>query len=144
METATDVTGAIRNALTRFAEAYEAKDVGRVLRAFAPGSDVQLIGTGADEIRLGLNAVREQAERDFAQADRMSISFGELRVDSVNDVAWALAPCAVEVAVGEESISMDLRLTAVFERRADAWLIRQVHLSAAMAGQEAGESFPTT
>ena len=67
MATVTDVESAVRETLDRFAQAYAAWDIDPVMRVFAPGDDIQLMGTGADEIRLGRGAVREQIERDFAE-----------------------------------------------------------------------------
>ena len=82
-------------------------------------------------------------ERDFAQADRLSLSYGDLHIDGVGDIAWVLVPCTVDASVGRESVVMNVRLTAVLERRDDSWLIRQTHLSAPFADQAPGESFPT-
>jgi ketosteroid isomerase-like protein len=143
MATATDVESAIRKALDRFAQEYAAKDPQAVLKLFAPGDDIQIVGTGADETRLNRNGVREQLERDFSQSDQLSVSYQEPRIGSLGDVAWALAPCTVEASSGGQKMTLDVRLTAVFERHGDQWLIRQAHISVPMAGQQPGESFPT-
>jgi ketosteroid isomerase-like protein len=144
MATATDVEGAIRDALDRFSQAYSAKDADGVMKLFAADEDVQIVGTGADEIRRNRDEVRQQVERDFAQSDRLAVVLGEPHVSSVGDVAWALGSCTVEASAGGENVALDARLTAVFERRGGEWLMRQVHLSVPMAGQESGESFPTS
>lgn len=142
MVTATGVESAIRNVLDRFAQAYAAKDRDGLLRLFASGEDIQLVGTGADEIRLSHDEVRQQVERDFSQSDQLSVSYQEFRVSTVGDVAWALVRCTVTASAGGQNVVIDGRLTAVFERRGDEWLFRQVHFSVPMAGQESGESFP--
>ena len=144
MATVTDVESAVRETLDRFAQAYAAKDIEAVMRLCAPGDDIRLVGTGADEIRLGRAAVREQVERDFAQSDALSLSYKETHVSSAGDVAWVLALCTAQATIGEQTITLHPRLTAVFVRQGDEWLLRQTHLSVAMAGQEAGESFPTS
>lgn len=144
MATGTEVESAVREILDRFATAYAAKDVEAVMRLFVPGDDVQLVGTGADEIRLGRDAVRHQVERDFAQSDRLSLTYEQTHVGGAGDLAWVMALCTAEATIGEQTIRLDPRLTAFLVRQGDTWLIQQTHLSVPMAGQESGESFPTS
>lgn len=47
-----------------------------------------LVGTGADEWRVGDAAVRAQIERDFAHADSLGVEYGELYIDGTDGVAW--------------------------------------------------------
>jgi hypothetical protein len=48
-----------------------------------------VFGRGADEVRVGQRTIREQIRRDFAQADRLALHFGEAHVSLVGNVAWA-------------------------------------------------------
>ena len=49
-----------------------------------------------------------------------------------------------DLTVGVEAMSLPARITLVLERRGDRWLVVQGHFSLAAAGQDEGESFPTS
>lgn len=59
----------VKAALDEWADSYIRRDIRRLLSCIAPDDDVVMYGTGADEKRIGLNAIRTQAERDWAQTD---------------------------------------------------------------------------
>ena len=59
---------AVMATLEQFKQAYEQRDMARLLALFAPDPDVVLIGTGADEKRVGLAEIQTQAERDWSQS----------------------------------------------------------------------------
>ena len=134
-------TAAVRGVLDRFAATYSAKDVVGVLGCFDVGTDGVLIGTGADEWRVGDAAVRAQVERDFAQAESLAVEYGELHVDGTDGVAWFAAKATVRATVGGEPFESALRLTGVVTRRGDGWRIVQSHLSFPAEAQEPGQSF---
>ena len=118
-----DTITAVRGVLDRFAATYSAKDPAGVLACFDVGQDGVLIGTGADEWRVGDAAVRAQVERDFAQADSLSIKYGELRIDGTDEVAWFAAKATVQASIGGEPFKSALRLTGVVRHQADGWRI---------------------
>ncbi|MEA2608689.1 MAG: hypothetical protein QOJ75_932 [Chloroflexota bacterium] len=132
---------AVRGVLDRFATAYSAKDQAGVLACFAVGPDGVLIGTGADEWRVGDAEVRAQVEQDFAQADSLEVEYGELHVDGTDGVAWFAAKATVRASVAGEPFDSDLRLTGVVTHQGDGWRIVQSHLSFPAAAQEPGHSF---
>ncbi len=132
---------AVRGVLDKFAATYSAKDEVGVLGCFDVGSDGVLIGTGADEWRVGDAAVRAQVERDFAQADSLSVEFGELHIDGTDGVAWFAAKATVRASVGGEPFESALRLTGVVSHQGDSWRIVQSHLSFPADAQEPGRSF---
>jgi len=136
-----ETIAAVRGVLDRFAASYSAKDEAGVLGCFAVGDDGVLIGTGADEWRVGEAAVREQLERDFAQADSLWVEYGELHIDGTDGVAWLATKATVRASVGGEPFESALRLTGVCTRQRDGWKIVQSHLSFPAATQEPGRSF---
>jgi hypothetical protein len=136
-----ETIAAVHGVLDRFAATYSAKDEAGVLGCFAVGSDGVLIGTGADEWRVGDAAVRAQVERDFAQADSLSVEYGELHIDGIERVAWFAAKATIRASVGGEPFESALRLTGVVTQRGDDWRIVQSHLSFPADAQEPGQSF---
>ena len=136
-----DTITAVRGVLDRFAAAYSAKDETGVLGCFDVGQDGVLIGTGADEWRVGDAAVRAQVERDFAQADSLSVEYDELHIDGTDGVAWFAVKSTIRASIGGEPFESALRLTGVVRRQGDGWRIVQSHLSFPADAQEPGQSF---
>jgi uncharacterized protein (TIGR02246 family) len=131
-------------ALEEWAAAYAGKDADAFAGRFSDDDDVLLFGTGSDEVAVGRQEIADLLRRDFEQADQLRFTLGEVRVSAAGDVAWAgTHDATVDARVGgqEESYSA-LRLTAVLQRRDGRWLIQHAHLSAPLAGQEVGQSFP--
>lgn len=130
----------VRAVLDRFLELYRAKDSGGLLGLVT--DDTMLVGTGADEVRFGRDGFRAQAERDFSQADEMSMTYDDLRVSVVGDVAFAYASVRVAGSAGGEDFEMSgLRATFALVRGADGWKLAQMHLSVSDSAQDEGSSF---
>ncbi len=136
-----ETVAAVHVVLERFAVAYSAKDVEGVLACVAVGDDGVFVGTGADEWRVGDAAVRAQTERDFGQADKLSVEYGEVHIDGTDGVAWFAAQGTVRATVNGEPFEAAVRLSGVLTRQADAWRIVSAHLSFPAAEQEPGRSF---
>ena len=132
---------AIMAVMKRFFEAYETRDLDGFLALFAPDDDVVLIGTGADEKRVGMTEIQAQVERDWSQSDSISLSMGWYMVSAAGPVAWLSADVAFQGSAGGQEFSLPGRLTGVLEKRGESWLMVQAHLSAPLAGQAEGESF---
>ena len=132
---------AIRAVLTQFGERYAAGDADGVLALF-DGEESVVVGTGADEVRFGLAAIRAQVERDFSQADSIAMTFGDVRISEAGDAAFVYAAVAFEGVVDGETFRLPARLTLGLVRSGDEWHARQFHTSVAFGEQEAGESFP--
>jgi ketosteroid isomerase-like protein len=154
--------GQVMKALEQFFNAYSGGDMKGVLEHFIPDEDIIAIGTGRDEKRIGLHAIKAQIERDWEQSQDISVELGWHSVSSAgapsptpgpslptpskegmgSNVAWVAGDCFYHAKVGGEKIEMPCRFTAVLEKRKNKWLIAQWHLSMPYPGQERGESFP--
>lgn len=131
----------IEGVIQAWLDAYEAKDV-EALLDLAVGDEVQLVGTGADEMRFGLDGYRAQAERDFAQSDELRVSVANLRVSTVGDAGFVCCEAHVSASAGGETSDLPgLRMTAGLVRTDQGWRLAQVHLSAPASGQQEGSSF---
>lgn len=139
-QTKADVIAALNSAH----DAYARRDVNALLAHFAPAPDVVMIGTGADERRVGLNEIKAQAERDWAQTEASSIQLGWHSVTASKDgsTAWVAADGKFNVRAEGQEMTVPARVTAVLENHGGKWLVAQAHYSTPMAGQAEGESFP--
>jgi uncharacterized protein (TIGR02246 family) len=133
----------VQRVLARMVDVARSQDVEAVLSLFADDPDVFLQGTGADEARTGLAAIRAQLERDFAQADAWSWTLSRQSVSSAGSVAWTAGDLVIRVSMGGRTMDIPHRLTMVLERRDGKWLVLQMHLSVASQAQAVGQSFPT-
>jgi uncharacterized protein (TIGR02246 family) len=130
----------VNSSLTAFAEAYAARDLERVMKRFAGDPDVVLYGTGADEKRVGPEAIRFQTRRDWEQTDSIAIRFDSIAISAAGPVAWAAVDGAFEFSAGGESGTLPTRITFVLEERDGDWLIVHSHFSLPAAGQPEGRS----
>jgi uncharacterized protein (TIGR02246 family) len=131
----------IEAVLRTMAERYAARDPDGVLELFADDESL-VVGTGADEVRFGLAAIRAQVERDIAQADTIAMRFEGLRTRVVGDAALCFADAAFAGSAGGEDFHLPVRMTAALVRSGQDWRIAQFHVSVAFGGQAEGESFP--
>lgn len=133
---------AVLGVLREFTGAYERGDVDGVMQYIAPDADVVLIGTGADEMRIGPEQARAQIQRDVDQTDSIALHMHDPLVSAAGDVAWVTGDVAFEGSAGGQTFTIPGRMTAVFENRGGSWLLVNSHFSAPMAGQQEGDSFP--
>lgn len=131
----------VRSVVYRMAECYGAKDVDGVLDTFA-GEGSSMVGTGLDELRFGLAAVRLQAARDMSEADTASFGMDAVRVDVFGDAAFAFSDVVLSATFGSEHIRFPIRATFGLCRTDDGWRIAQMHTSLAHRQQGEGRSFP--
>lgn len=134
--TAGDVDGAIK----RFADAYKARNLKNLMECFVPDPDVVLYGTGADEKRVGLEQVRAQVERDWAQTESIELSVAWKSISAAGSVAWAALDGAFKIRTGGQDMALPARMSVVLEKRDGKWLIVHAHFSTPSAGQEEGRS----
>lgn len=137
-KTAHDVT----KAFDEFREAYRQRDVKTLTGLLSPDADVMLVGTGADELRVGVDGIRTQAERDWDQTDAAAMHVTPREVSASGNVAWLTALGEFHVTADGGEARVPIRVTAVLEHRERRWLIAQMHFSAPLAEQPDGRSFP--
>lgn len=128
--------------LEAFADAWVHRDLDAVLALFGPDPDVVMLGSGADERRLGRTELREQLVRDWSQSEAVSFELGWHLVSAAGVVAWVTADLTVHTTSGGTTMTLPGRLTAVLEKRAGRWRWMQSHFSLPAGAHAKGESFP--
>ncbi len=132
----------VMSVLRKISDSYEQRDINALAALFIPDPDAVMIGTGADEKRVGLAEIKAQAKRDWGQSDSATIKFSDPLVSMAGAVAWVMADATFNVKAGGEELTLGGRMTGVLEKRGDKWLIAQAHFSMPLPGQAEGESFP--
>lgn len=140
MALSSPVKAEIQGMLESYARAYAEKDQGGIRSLVSP--DICGYGSGPDETITGRDEFATQVARDFAQADRISLRFADVRVHGAMPVAWIMAGATFAVTIGEKHHAMIGRMTAVLKKTGDRWHFTLIHFSMAYPKQQPGESFP--
>jgi ketosteroid isomerase-like protein len=141
MRASPQTQAAVEATLRQWADAYTARDLDQALALIAPDDDVVGIGTGQDEWRVGPEQFKAQIERDFSQAEVLSVDYEPLVVSEAGSVAWVAGRASVQARVEGQDLDLDGRFTAVLEHRNQQWLLVQTHFSLPAAEQAEGRSF---
>jgi ketosteroid isomerase-like protein len=141
MRASPQTQAAVEATLRQWADAHTARDLDQALALIAPDDDVVGIGTSQDEWRVGLEQLKAQIERDFSQAEVVSVEYEPLVVSEAGPVAWVAGRASVQARVDGQDLGLDGRFTAVLEHRNNQWLLVQTHFSLPAAEQAEGRSF---
>lgn len=141
MRASPQTQAAVEATLGQWADAYSKRDLDRALALIAPDDDVVGIGTGQDEWRVGPEEFKAQVERDFSQAEALSVDYEPVVVSEAGPVAWVAGRASVRARVDGQDLALAGRFTAVLEHREERWLLVQTHFSVPAAEQAHGRSF---
>lgn len=141
MKANAEIYGEVKAALDGWADSYRQRDLARMLSHIAPDADMLMYGTGADEKRIGREAVGAQAQRDWSQTDASAFVLDQPAISAAGNVAWAAADAVFRVEMDGQEMAFPARFTGVFEKRDGRWLVVQAHFSLP-APQDEGESVP--
>lgn len=131
-------------ALNGFYDAYAKRDLAGIVAFLAPEPDLIIFGTGVDEKRIGLRAVVAQLERDWSQSEALWMELRWTSVSAAGEVAWVSAEGVGHWRTQDDEGTIPLRMSVIFLRRNEKWLMVHSHASAPLAGQAEGESLPTS
>ncbi len=124
---------AVKEMAKKMSDAYAAQDMSALKSIFSPDADVVLIGTDAEEERVGPAEIEAQARKDWSHTDAMSISYDWMSISAAGSVAWGAANAAFHLRREGHRRDVLARATFVLQKRGDAWLIAQAHISIAAA-----------
>ena len=104
---------------------------------------VSLIGTAVDEVRVGIEEIRCQFQRDIEQTPFREVSLTEPQIFLHGNISYVI--CNM-IFIGEtiegEDFAMKGRCSAMLEKNIGKWLFRHVHISVPDYDISEGESFP--
>lgn len=133
----------INHVMNKLLHAYVERDATKIGAFYTP--DALVIGTGTDEIINGRTNIIAGFARDFKESTKASISLKKIAVDVKGTVALASYWATVKISIPNSAPFVSkLRWTLTLMKENDQWLIAQSHLSAPMANEEPGKSFPHT
>ena len=134
--------GAIIEVFRELEQGYKQGDVDRCIATFYE-ENVSLIGTAVDEVRVGIEEIRCQFQRDIEQTPFRDVSLTEPQIFLHGNISYVI--CNM-IFIGEtiegEDFAMKGRCSAMLEKNIGKWLFRHVHISVPDYDISEGESFP--
>ena len=132
---------AIIEVLHELEQGYKLGSVDRLTSAFHK-EDVSLIGTAVDEVRLGIEEVRYQSQRDIEQTSFRDLSFSEFQFFFHGNISYSVSDVNfIGETVEGENFVMKGRSSAMLEKNDGKWLFRHVHSSVPDYDASEGNSF---
>lgn len=129
----------------RFLDAFERRSTAECLACLKQSDSLMMYGTAADEKRIGVEAVREQLERNWAQSLSASVTVTWHTSAVYDNAGWVAADVLVKFKTPEAEGERPARMTFVLERDEHSqWVIAHMHFSLPDVSTKAGESFPFT
>jgi ketosteroid isomerase-like protein len=123
-------------------QGYKLGNVDRLTASFYK-ENVSSIGTAVDEVRVGIEEIRYQFQRDIEQTPFRDVSLTEPQIFLHGDISYVI--CNI-IFIGEtiegEDFAMKGRCSAMLEKNNGKWLIRHVHISVPDYDISEGNSVP--
>ena len=112
------------------------------MSVFDEGDDISVIGTGADELCVGRDQVKNLFLRNFTEAKANRFEWNWKHTSITNDHALVAVKLTIYLEIAGDQLQVPVRWTVVLRRRDDRWLWLHRHASTAAADQEAGRAYP--
>jgi len=132
---------AILTTLEDYATAYCAKDIDALMQVFDGSNQISVIGTGADELCAGRDAVQTLFIRNFAEATANRFEWDWSNIIISGHHAVVATSLTIHLHYQGQAMSVPIRWTVVL-KKTDRWLWQHRHASSAASSQEEGQAYP--
>ncbi len=129
--------------LEDYADAYCAKDLQRLMGVFVDGESISLIGTGADELCAGRDAVSLVFERNFRDATATKFEWLWQDVAIHGAAATVATTLNIHLTVEGAGLVIPIRWTVSLVNTAGGWKWVHRHASSAAGSQDEGTAYPS-
>lgn len=134
MKASPKTTDEITAVLEKYSDLYLKAQLDDLMDLFSPEPDTTLINAGLEEKQVGRENIRSKIEQSLNQKETITLfQYHNLLISEKETVAWVSSDLEVKLEWEKNEMNLFLRLTAVFEKRDDNWLIVQMHSSAPLA-----------
>lgn len=132
---------AIMATLDDYAKAYCAKDIHSLMHVFEDSDNISVIGTGADELCEGRNAVKELFLRNFAEATANEFEWQWSKITISNKHAVVAISLVIHLEYQGNNLEIPIRWSVVL-RKTDRWVWLHRHASSPASNQDEGQAYP--
>ena len=128
--------------LEDYAEAYCSKDLAKLMTVFVDGERISLIGTGADELCSGRDAVAAVFERNFRDATATQFEWQWVDVAIYDTSATVAVTLNIHLTIANEPLVVPVRWTVSLVATDAGWKWVHRHASSAADSQDEGSAYP--
>ena len=134
---------AVLATLEDYATSYCEKDIDGLMNVFADGDGISLIGTGADELCGGREAVRKVFLRNFEEATAKQFEWHWKHIIILDVQAVVSITLTIHLDYHGQDIKVPVRWTVALSKQGGQWRWLHRHASAAASSQDSGTAYPT-
>ncbi|MBT5659370.1 MAG: nuclear transport factor 2 family protein [Rhodospirillaceae bacterium] len=132
----------ILSLLEAYAGAYGRGETDTIIAQLPDDNEVIFLGSTADGISKGKDAIRDQINHDLEQTEKVAMTITGREIDINGNIAWIAADSVVHATIKGQSLVFPGRLTGVFEHTDKGWVWRQANFSLPLGAMSQGQSFP--
>tara|TARA_Y100000815_G_scaffold273096_1_gene303506 strand:+ start:217 stop:729 length:513 start_codon:yes stop_codon:yes gene_type:complete len=126
--------------IKKFCDYYQQRNMDKLLSLFSKES--YMLGSAMNESRYGIEAIKAQLNRDWAQSDKAAIEIIEF-LPAPLDASWCTVFARANLTVNNQNFSFDnLRGSIYITKENGSWKIAHMHSSFADNRNPKNHSFP--
>ncbi len=133
---------AIKSTLEDYARAYCSKDIESLMNVFDDTGNISVIGTGADELCVGSNEVRDLFLRNFEEATATQFEWKWLDIRISDNHAVVSVTLKIHLVHKGNNLKVPIRWTVVLKNKNGKWVWIHRNASTAASSQEEGQAYP--
>jgi len=132
----------VKSTLDDYSAAWCATNIGGRMHVFKDSDAISLIGTGADELCAGREAVKEVFLRNFGEATANQFEWHWSHINVSNDHAVVAITLTIHLEYQGQELKVPLRWTVALKKDNGRWVWLHRHASSAASGQDEGQAYP--
>lgn len=133
---------AIKLTLEDYANAYCSKDIDALMNVFDNSDNISVIGTGADELCVGLIKVKNLFLRNFEEARATKFKWNWIDIRISDNHAIVSVTLNIHLVYKGDQINVPVRWTVVLKKNNKRWVWIHRNASIAASNQEEGQAYP--
>jgi len=133
---------AIKSTLEAYAKAYCSKDIDAMMNIFDNSDNISVVGTGADELCVGLIEIKDLFLRNFeeATANKFEWNWMDIRLSENHAVVSVILTIYLEYK--GDKLKLPIRWTIVLKNKNKKWVWIHRNASIAASNQDDGKAYP--
>lgn len=133
---------AIKSTLEDYAKSYCAKDIDAMMLVFDNSDNISVIGTGADELCVGREKVKDLFLRNFNEATASKFEWNWIDVRISENHAVTSVTLTIHLEYKGQQLKVPVRWTVVLKNENGKWVWIHRNASTAASSQDDGQAYP--
>jgi ketosteroid isomerase-like protein len=119
----------VRDAIDRFTDAVEARDIEALSKVVAQEEDIVFYGSQEGDKQVGWDQVKASFEEQFGEASSIESEVLDSAIQVVGEMAWAAYDLRYSEAGSKAEGSFESRWSCVLRKYPDGWKFVHMHHS---------------